>query len=158
MKLIASPPDTRIALEEHYSFRPLLSGPESQLHAYLNSLVGTHCHIVCKPRLADFIQHHDGLGGFNRISQKHVDFLVCRKEDWMPMLAIELEDPAHSGPDRHSRDTFINDLFSYIGIPLVRLHVTELSLMDQFVRQLEAAWNRRCVSLSLRATPHMAYS
>ncbi|MFT4641501.1 MAG: ribosome assembly protein YihI (activator of Der GTPase) [Verrucomicrobiales bacterium] len=63
----------------------------------LGGLSGDRCHLVCKPRLADFVQHHGE--GFQSISQKHVDFLVCRLDDCMPMLGIELDDSSHELPE-----------------------------------------------------------
>lgn len=102
--------------------------------------------IACKPRLADFMQHYE-LAGFNKISQKHVDFLICRMEDGMPMLGIELDDASHEAPDRRKRDADVNTMFALIGIPLLRIHVSEMEQVEQFVAQLDRAWHRRTQTL-----------
>ena len=83
-------------------------------------------HLLCKPRLADFLDSQKDLTAFNKISQKHVDFLVCRPTDWMPMLGIELDDDSHEKAAVKRRDAFVNTVFAQVGIPLLRIHVREL--------------------------------
>jgi hypothetical protein len=52
-----------------------------------------------------------------------VDFLICRNDDWMPMLGIELDDDSHEKAARKQRDMFVNELFASTGIPLLRIHL-----------------------------------
>lgn len=143
MQLIAPPPDTRIALDWRYQAKPLLTATEASFHSLLVSLSDGRCHILCKPRLADFLQHLDGPGAFQKISQKHVDFLVCRPGDWMPMLGIELDDASHNRKEVKARDMFVNAVFAQTGIPLVRIHVAEVERMDLLVEKLSQAWVHR---------------
>jgi hypothetical protein len=88
------------------------------------------------------------IGGRNKISQKHVDFLVCRNDEWMPMLAIELDD-SHNDPKNFKRDMFVNDLFASTAVPLLRLPVRELDRMETLVAKLTQAWQRRWKTLEL---------
>jgi hypothetical protein len=143
MQLIAPPADTRIALEWKYQPKALLTPTEVSFHGVLQSLSDGRCHIVCKPRLADFLQHVSGAGAFNKISQKHVDFLVCRPGDWMPMLGIELDDHTHQRKEVKERDMFVNAVFAQVGIPLVRIHVSEMERLEQIVEKLSLAWTTR---------------
>ena len=92
------------------------------------------------------MQHYDR-AGFNKISQKHVDFLICRIEDGMPMMGIELDDPSHEAADRKKRDMEVNGMFASIGLPLVRIPVAEMDQVERFLGQLERAWNRRTENL-----------
>ena len=152
MKLIAPDPGTRLAsLRHEYAAKPLLSAVEERFFRVLHAVSADRVHIVCKPRLADFIQHTDGFAGFNAISQKHIDFLVCRPADWMPMLAIEVDDSSHNRADRRTRDTFVNNLFAHIGVPLLRLGVKEVDDMQALVNGLSEAWFRRCRRLGVSA-------
>lgn len=143
MKLICPPPETRIALEHSYTAKPLLTPTEARFDKILRSLSDGRCHILCKPRLADFLDHGKDSIAFNKISQKHVDFLVCRSGDWMPMLAIELDDPSHLRAEVKKRDMFVNAVFAQAGIPLVRLHVSELDEVELLVQKLSTAWVSR---------------
>jgi len=143
MQMIAPPPETRIALEWKYQPKALLTVTEAAFHQVLNSLSDGRCHILCKPRLADFLQHVSGAGAFQKISQKHVDFLICRPGDWMPMLGIELDDHTHERKEVKARDMFVNAVFAQAGIPLVRLHVSEMERLEQIVEKLSHAWTLR---------------
>lgn len=143
MQLIAPPSDTRIALEWRYQAKPLLTPTEAAFHTCLASLSDGRCHIVCKPRLADVFESLSGLTGFNKISQKHVDFLVCRPDDWMPMLAIELDDHTHNQARVKQRDMLVNAIFAQVGIPLLRIHVTEVERIETLVEKLSLAWQQR---------------
>jgi len=150
MKLIAPAPGTRLAALRHeYTSKPLLTAVEERFFRVLAAVSGDRVHVVCKPRLADFIQHTDGLAGFNHISQKHVDFLVCRPGDWMPMLGIEVDDSSHNRKDRRERDTFVNNLFAHIGVPLLRIGVREVEDLDTLVARLTAGWHNRCLHLEM---------
>ncbi len=148
VKLIAPHCDTRIAIEHEYTPKPLLSRPEAILQSYLDAISQNRCRILVKPRLADVFQHAKGdLGGFNGISQKHVDFLICRNDDWMPMMGIELDDSSHERADRKKRDMFVNAVFASAGVPLLRIHVREIDRIEQLVQTLTKAWHHRSASL-----------
>lgn len=146
MKLIAPNPDTRIAFHHRYTPKPLLTPSEAKFHVCLDSLSQNRCRILCKPRLADVFQHHD-LSGFNKVSQKHIDFLICRNDDWMPMLGIELDDDSHERADQKKNDTFKNNLFASVGLPLIRIHVREVDQLEALVQNLTRAWHHRWAAL-----------
>lgn len=146
MNLIAPHPDTRIAFPHHYEAKPLLTPTEAKFHKCLEALSRQRCQIMCKPRLADVFQHED-LTGFNKVSQKHVDFIIYRNDDWMPMLGIELDDDSHERKDRKERDMFVNGLFASVGIPLIRIHVSEVDQIEELVFKLSQAWHHRWAAL-----------
>ena len=150
MRLIAPPPGARLApFRYNYSVKPLLTPTELQFFRVLQRISGDRCHLVCKPRLADFVQHHGQ--GFHSISQKHVDFLVCRLEDWTPMLAIELDDTSHNGAKQRERDAFVNhDVYAQIGLPLLRVPVGEMNDFRCLVSRLTNGWERRNEVLDLQ--------
>lgn len=149
MKLIAPLLGTKLkALCHNYSSKPLLSEVEMYFFNALISLAGGRCHIMCKPRLADFVNHHKSRSGFNKISQKHVDFLICRLDDLTPMLAIELDDSTHNKVEVRKRDEFVNNLYAHVGIPLVRINVMEIEHTEKLLSQLDAGWMARCLRLA----------
>jgi len=149
MKLIAPDPDMRVAMPYEYAAKPLLTPTEAQFHACLQQITQQRCHIQIKPRLADVFQHEKTNGAFQMISQKHVDFLICRHDDWMPMLGIELDDASHERAETKKRDMFVNLLFASTGVPLLRLPVQELGQLERLVEELTKAWNRRWKTLEM---------
>lgn len=153
MKLIAPDPDMRVAMPYEYSAKPLLTPTEALFHACLQQITQQRCHIQIKPRLADVFQHEKTNGAFQMISQKHVDFLICRNDDWMPMLGIELDDASHERAETKKRDMFVNLLFASTGVPLLRLPVQELGQLERLVEELTKAWNHRWKTLEMGSLP-----
>lgn len=143
MKLIAPNPEVRVAFHHDYRPKPLLTASEAKFHTCLLALSDSRIRIQCKPRLADVFDHGKELSALNKISQKHVDFLICRNDDWLPMLAIELDDDSHERKDRKERDMFVNELFAYTGVPLLRIHVREVEQLETLAAKLSHAWLHR---------------
>jgi hypothetical protein len=56
----------------------------------------------------------------NKISKKHVDFLVCNAETMKPVCGIELDDTSHERQDRVIRDKFVNQVFENAQLPLIK--------------------------------------
>ena len=82
-------------------------------------------------------RHEPGwLAHFGRIKSKRIDYLICRKENLKPLLALELDGSTHDKEDRQERDIFINSVFASVGLPV--LHVF-----------LQSAWNKAAVALSI---------
>jgi Protein of unknown function (DUF2726) len=87
---------------------------------------------------------------FNSISQKHVDFLVCRNEDMSPIFAIELDDWTHESKRVQQRDMFVNNLYAAISLPLLRLDVKESGALERLTARLSDAWFRGVELLEMR--------
>lgn len=87
--------------------------------------------LFSKIRLADFITpqntsyNRDFYLWFNKISAKHVDFLIVQQGSFRPLLAIEIDDTTHYRADRKERDIFVNNIYFSIGLPV--LHLWDLS-------------------------------
>jgi hypothetical protein len=59
----------------------------------------------------------------NKISRKHVDFLLCDKKTALPLLGIELDDKSHDQIKRQIRDQFVETVFQKANLPLERINV-----------------------------------
>ena len=84
--------------------------------------------LLSKIRMADFVQAYQGRSfyhWFNRISSKHVDFLICQTTSFKPLLAVELDDYTHNYKNRQDRDNFVNSVYFSVGLPV--LHITEIN-------------------------------
>jgi hypothetical protein len=90
----------------------------------LRELVPEHFEISCKVRLADIVtySHDKRHAPANRIRQKHVDFVISSASSSRIVAAIELDDSSHARADRRARDAFLDQLFSQIGVKLLRIY------------------------------------
>ena len=83
--------------------------------------------VVCpKAGLSDIffvMRPHENRAAFNRIAQKHVDFLVCDTTNLKPLFGVELDDASHARADRRARDEFVEKVFAASSLPLLRVPV-----------------------------------
>lgn len=102
-----------------------LSPAEISFFHVLSSAAGTDHFVFPKVRLSDVLfvaRPNENLAQYNQISQKHVDFLVCRREGMKPVLCVELDDSSHRGEDPQGRDEFKDRAFEAAGMRLMRVH------------------------------------
>lgn len=114
----------------YYLSNSILTDYEKQLFSILfEYCTREKLFLFSKVRIADFIQINKNIKTyyqwFNRISSKHVDFLICKTDTFKPILAIELDDYTHKQKTRQERDEFVNLVYSSVGLPI--LHITELN-------------------------------
>ena len=101
-----------------------LSAAELSFYRVLLSVVGNRFVVCTKVRLADIfyvIRPHENLSYFNRISSKHVDFLMCQPDTMVPVLGIELDDVSHQHTNRQKRDELVDSIFKAARLPLLRV-------------------------------------
>lgn len=99
---------------------------EQAFYAVLSPVVQSSCMISSKVRLADIfeVRHERGHNAaFNKISRKHIDFVLTDPATSRILCAIELDDSSHNRPDRIERDRFVNELFAANQLPLLRVPV-----------------------------------
>lgn len=113
----------------------LLTRSERQFFTALRHAVKDQWTVFAMVRVADLIHVKKGtpkhLSWHNRISCKHVDFVLCEPDQLQPQLAIELDDPSHQRPDRQRRDEFLNQAFQDAGFPLLRIPTSSDYDVDQ---------------------------
>lgn len=136
---------------------PLLTPSEALFHACLENLTQYACHIQAKPRLAEVLQHED-LIGFQRICHRHIDFLIHRRQDWMPMIGIEFEDGSADKAARKDRDRQLAmEVLYAAGIPVLRVHAREMNQVEPLMHRFSAAWQQRLEILAAAPTPRDAF-
>lgn len=103
----------------------LLSRAERSFYEVLHRAVAPNLVVFPKVRLADVVKVRKGneawQSHYNRISAKHVDFLVCNCDTLSPALVVELDDSSHERADRQERDAFVDNALASAGLPI--LHV-----------------------------------
>jgi ssDNA-binding Zn-finger/Zn-ribbon topoisomerase 1 len=77
----------------------------------------------------------------NKISKKHVDFLVCNAESMKPVCGIELDDTSHERQDRVIRDKFVNEVFNNAQLPLIRYTNKRSYILSEVEEKLQAIIN-----------------
>jgi len=103
-----------------------LSPAELSFYRVLAPLLGTEYVLQSKVRLADVFfvaRPNENPGYFNRIAQRHVDFVVCEAKTMRPRLGIELDDASHARSDRQERDAFVESVFAATELPLLHFPV-----------------------------------
>lgn len=85
--------------------------------------------LFAKIRWADVI-YSDSKGkewwsNWGKIKSKHIDFLLCDKENYSPVIAIELDDSSHLTKGGVKRDGLETEVLNLAGLKLVRFKVQE---------------------------------
>ena len=120
----------------------LLTRNETAFFRVLSPLFADCYRVSCKVRLADLVTCGDRdwqRGQANRISQKHIDFVVYCFASSRIVAAIELDDASHQLPERRARDAFVNRLFRQIGVRLIRVSAQWQYDGDRIAAQLVRA-------------------
>ena len=110
-----------------YTNRETLFSPaERSFYLALRQAVGSHGIVFAKVRLADLIKPIKGLDkkqwqkAFNRISSKHLDYVICDPSDLSVKFVVELDDKSHQRKDRINRDLFLDQACLSAGLNLYR--------------------------------------
>ena len=113
--------------------RAFLSPVEIAFYQTLQNIIGNNFVIFSKPSLKEFIGVLDSSdkSSFYRISQKHVDFLICDAKTFRPSFVVELDDSSHRQAHRIERDKFVDQLFTAINLPLIHIPVQQSYDNDQ---------------------------
>lgn len=128
--------------------KSLFSPAERSFFGVLESLNYESVTITAKVRLADVFGIKKGIArgdrqrALNRISAKHVDFLLIQKSDGRPLLGIELDDSSHDEEDRAARDSFVDSVFSSAGLPILHVAVKAAYDPNEIRRQLDGALSK----------------
>jgi hypothetical protein len=103
----------------------LLTAAERSFYEVLCSIMDNQLHVFPKVRLVDLVYLPKGVenrqGHINRVMSKHVDFVLCDRQNIAPLLVIELDDASHEREDRKERDAFLDKALAAASLPI--LHV-----------------------------------
>lgn len=130
--------------ETGYPFEPgkFLSPAERSFFGVLQVAVDGEFVIFAKVRMADLIKIRKGTekrqSHFNRISAKHVDFVLCTTDTVEPVLVIELDDASHKKESAKAADDFKDKAFAAAGLPVLRIAAKRGYVVDDVVEQINA--------------------
>lgn len=119
-----------------YAAKHLLTKREYKFYLLLRQEADrNHCLICPKVGLKDLLvvtDQKEYMKYFHKISQKHVDFVICDR-DLRVLFVLELDDSSHDSKKSRDRDHFKNRAFAAAGIPLKRIrNFDERSIRDLF--------------------------
>lgn len=93
-----------------------------------------------KVRLADVLRCPKGeysQSAFNKISSKHIDFVLIESTSSRILAVIELDDKSHNSHRAQVRDTFVDQALASAGIPVVRVKAAAQYEISVLRRQLQ---------------------
>lgn len=106
----------------------VMNTSEHKLFEELQKVFSVEYIVLSKVRIEDFVETRNGNGKYGargRIKSRHVDFLICDKITTAPLLAIELDGGAHNKASVKERDSFVDELYRSISLPIHHIHVGE---------------------------------
>jgi hypothetical protein len=105
----------------------LLTPAERSFFGVLQQAVASDYQIFSKVRLADIVRpvrnpsRSGWQSAFNRITGKHVDFILCDFERLGVVAVIELDDRTHEKIERGIRDSLVDSALADAAIPILRI-------------------------------------
>jgi very-short-patch-repair endonuclease len=131
-----------------YQLKEVLCSPaERSFLGALDQIVGKSYRIFVKVRLADIVDVQRGLSAsarqsaFNRISRKHLDFVICDSRDLSIVGAVELDDKSHRKTGRQERDQFLDKALEAAGVPMLRVKAQSTYSIKEVSSDLNSAFN-----------------
>ncbi|GAB3011941.1 DUF2726 domain-containing protein [Bowmanella dokdonensis] len=95
----------------------------------LESAVGSQYRIICRVKLSDIVSLRQGTDkkvGRNsmlRASSRHLDFVLCDKQDMSPVVAVDLVHQQGKEGYKSQRDWFVSSSLDAARIPHLRIKV-----------------------------------
>jgi len=128
----------------YQSIGALFTQAERSFYGVLMQALKDEYVVFGKVRVADIIKPQSGLSrsewqrSFNKVSAKHIDFVICNKNTLSVLCAVELNDSSHQRADRAKRDAFLSEAFSSAKIPLVEIKAKRAYMISDVQNQLES--------------------
>ena len=118
----------------HYGKRPfVMSKLEQELYEKLLGLFGGEYYVFPQMHLSSIFEGRVGRKSFmtalRHINQKSVDYVICRRKDTQPLVAIELDGWSHQLYKKHLRDIEVNRIAEDAGLPI--LHFSDIQSMTR---------------------------
>jgi hypothetical protein len=98
-------------------------------------------YIFSKVRLADIIYLPGGINNrrkyLSKILSKHLDFVICDRKNYKPLLVIELDDSSHNNIENKKRDIEKDNILKAANIPILRIRVQRYYDVAEIKRNVE---------------------
>lgn len=118
----------------------IMTKAEREFYLTLQQAIGGAYMIYPQAHLDLFLDYmvkgQNWQAALSTIQRKSVDFLICSREYYNPLAAIELDDSSHTRQDRIERDRKLEEICTAAGMPLVRINVSSAYNSDDLLRQI----------------------
>ena len=111
-----------------YQKKYLLTKNEWKFYKNIKHLCDeNNIHIIAKVRFADLVEvqteleYKEKQRYFNKIKNKHIDFVLCKPENLEVIALLELDDISHQRKDRKESDELKNKICEKVGYKLIRV-------------------------------------
>lgn len=115
----------------------LLSASEGDFMNILLKIMDAESFIVCpKVNLGSMISVRDQKKSKFSVEHTVIDFMLCERDSFRPVLGIELDDSTNNRPEMAEQDLLINKLFEHAELPLLRINVQREYDVDDIAHQV----------------------
>lgn len=120
----------------------LLSIAEKDFYFILQKTFGSDYLLFSKVRISDLLylpkmSNSNFYHYQNKIQSKHIDFLLCDKENIRPLLVIELDDSSHLKTDRILRDMLVDRIFKSADLPILHIRTASSYNANDLLKQVQ---------------------
>jgi hypothetical protein len=121
----------------------LLTAAERSFFGVLQQAVASQYQIFAKVRLADIVRpvrspsRSGWQAAFNRITGKHVDFVLCDPAHLGIVAVVELDDSTHGRFERGMRDGLVDAALADAAIPVLRISARQAYSPTQIREQVK---------------------
>ena len=143
IRLLGRQKTTKSVAGTYEAIPALLTPAERSFFGVLQQALGSDHQIFAKVRLADIVRpiHNPSRSGrqiaFNRITGKHVDFVLCDSSRLSVVGVVELDDRTHERFERGVRDSLVDSALADAGIPVLRVSARQSYSPTQIREQVE---------------------
>jgi Protein of unknown function (DUF2726) len=141
MQTQAQKPGVTVAYE---AIPALLTPAERSFFGVLQQALASDYQIFAKVRLADIVRpvrspsRSGWQSAFNRITGKHVDFVLCDSARLGIVAVVELDDSTHDRFERGIRDSLVDTALADSGIPVLRVSARQAYSPAQIREQVQS--------------------
>ena len=131
-----------VATSTYEARKCLLTPAENSFFRVLEQAVGNDYRLFAKVRLADIIRPTQSANrssfqtALNRITSKHVDFVICDLNSLAVLGAVELDDKSHDRLERGVRDGFLDAALGQAGVPIIHVRAASTYLANDLSSQI----------------------
>lgn len=119
----------------------VMSKPEQACFNTFKEVVGEKYYIFPQMHLSSFLDHkivgQNWFGAFRHIDEKSVDFVLCDKYTFLPILAVELDEKSHDQPARQERDREVERILDVAKMPLLRIRNEDIHDKKELLKKIE---------------------
>lgn len=118
-----------------YRRNAIMSETELKFYRNLLELLGDKYWVLTKVNLWEVARPVEN-SGWNKVSRKQADFVLCNPANGETVLVVELDDPSHNRAQAQKRDAEKDAILASAGVPLLRMNVDRVGDKAKIAREV----------------------